>query len=113
MALPNRLIDFEIVGAGVEGANGRYFVYCWGANSRPEYYNSSNREFRIKWSEEDLAWTLQHNSGIILFIILDSKELEFPCNAKWSTYVVDGSRQIQSEVISFFCIFLARRIGRW
>ena len=64
MALPNRLNDFEIIGAGINEANGRYangryFVSCWGANSCPEYSNSSNREFRIERSEEDLAYSLQ------------------------------------------------------
>lgn len=81
------LIDFHIVGAGIDDANGRYFISTWGANVRPEYLNYSNKSFKIKWSQIDCVWTLQHiSSGCTLYMIVNRSDLEFPYDAQWICY---------------------------
>jgi hypothetical protein len=78
--------DFRVDGAGEEGANGRYCDIARWSEMRAEYINLSDTSYRIRWSTEDGAWVLFHDTSGAMYVIDGRNDQVFPHDAKWSLH---------------------------
>mmetsp|Transcript_6545 Transcript_6545/g.14313 ORF Transcript_6545/g.14313 Transcript_6545/m.14313 type:complete len:174 (-) Transcript_6545:25-546(-) len=81
------VVEFEITGAGVSDANGKYSLTnpC-GTEGRPEYTNTRNPEYKVQWSSMSSVWMLDYVHGAAPYMISGRHNMKFPWDAEWSVY---------------------------
>jgi hypothetical protein len=94
------VLEFEITGAGVPEANGKYTLTnpC-GRSNRPEYTHTSNPEYKIQWSSMSSVWMLDNVHGPAPYMIPGRDDSKFPWDAEWSVY--QGGRLPLPKTIYF------------
>jgi hypothetical protein len=100
------LYDFRVDGAGEEGVNGRYCICACGSEMRAEYYNSSDRSYRIRWSTEDGAWVLFHDTSGTIYVIDGRNDQVFPHDAKWSLHKKKSVSTLKKVILYCRCFEL-------
>ncbi len=79
--------EFEVTGAGVSEANGKYSLTnpC-GREGRPEYTNTGNPAYKVQWSSMSSVWMLDYVHGAAPYMIAGRQDMKFPWDAEWSVY---------------------------
>ena len=79
--------QFEITGAGLSDANGKYsLTNPSGRAGRPEYTHTGNPAYKVQWSSMSSVWMLDNIHGPAPYMISGRQDIKFPWDAEWSVY---------------------------